>query len=331
MLENVDSNENLLEVVSMRTIVPPLVVFMAIGLVVCQATARDIFVNNRSGDDRFTGHEQAVQPGGAGPVRTIEKALRLAQQGDRIQVANTGQPYRESLSFMGTRHSGFEIQPFVLAGNGAVLDGSEPVPAKGWEHYRGAVFRFKPPRTEYQQLFLNLRPATRVAVGGMDVEPPKLNAREWCLHQGFLYFAVDPQNLPADYPLSFASKPAGITLVSVQNVLIQNLIVQGFQLDGISALNSARKVRLVQLTVRGNGRSGVTVGGASLAELDACRVGDNGFAQLLTLPWSETHIRQGELLSNTAPAWVDQGGKVFRDGQEIRGGLDEFRATPSAK
>jgi len=299
------------------------------SLAVSGAAARDIFVNNRSGDDRFTGREQVVGAGGNGPVRTIEKALRLAQQGDRIQVANTGQPYRESLSFMGTRHSGFEVQPFVLAGNGAILDGSAPVPAKAWEHFRGAVFRFQPPRVEYQQLFLNHRPATRVAVGGLDMEPPKLDALQWCLHQGYIYFAVEPQKLPSDYPLSFAAKPAGITLVAVRNVVIQDLIVQGFQLDGISALNSARMIRLLRVTCRGNGRSGVTVGAASLVDLDECRVGDNGSAQLLTLPWSETHVRQGELLSNTAPAWVDQGGKVFRDGQEIRGGLDEFRSAPA--
>jgi hypothetical protein len=301
------------------------------ALAVSDAAARDLFVNNRSGDDRFTGRQQATQPDGTGPVRSIEKALRLAQQGDRIQIANTGQPYRESISLMGTRHSGFALQPFVLAGNGAVLDGSQPVPANAWEHFRGAVFRFQPPRVEYQQLFLNHRPATRVAAGGMDVEPPKLNAREWCLHQGYIYFAVEPQKLPSDYPLSFAAKPAGITLVAVQNVAIQDLVVQGFQLDGISALNSARMVRVVRVTSRGNGRSGVTVGGASLVDLDECGVGDNGFAQLLTLPWSETHIRQGELLSNTAPAWVDQGGRVFRDGQEIRGGLDEFRPLPASE
>jgi hypothetical protein len=310
----------------------PLVAVLAVtALAASQTAARDIFVNNRSGDDRFTGREQVVQAGGNGPVRTIEKALRLAQRGDRIQIVNTGQPYQESLSLMGSRHSGFDSQPFVLAGNGAILDGSAPVPSNAWEHFRGAVFRFQPPRVEYQQLFLNHRPASRVAVRSMDVEPPKLDARQWCLHQGYIYFAVEPQKLPSDYPLTFAAKPAGITLVAVQNVVIQDLVVQGFQLDGISALNSAQMVRLLRVTCRGNGRSGVTVGGASLADLDECRVGDNGFAQLLTFPWSETHIRQGELLSNTAPAWVDQGGKVFRDGQEIRGGLDEFSPAPVPK
>ena len=66
------------------------------------------------------------------------------------------------------------------------------------------------------------------------------------------------------------------------------------------------------------------MGGASLAEIDASLLGDNGCAQLLTLPCSETHLRGTHLLSNTAPGWVDQGGRVFVDGKRVEGGLDEF-------
>ena len=40
-----------------------------------------------------------------GPVRTIAKALRLAQAGDRIELAKSEQPYRECVSLVGTRHS----------------------------------------------------------------------------------------------------------------------------------------------------------------------------------------------------------------------------------
>jgi hypothetical protein len=271
-------------------------------------------------------------------VRTIEKALRLARQGDRIQVENTGEPYRESISLTGSRHSGYSLEPFVLAGNGAVLDGSAPVPTEAWESYGvgktsegsktselgKSVFRFQPPRVQYQQLFLNGRPAPRVAGDAAADEPPKLDALQWCLHRGYLYFAVERQKLPSDYRLSYAARPAGISLLAVQNVVIQDLAIQGFHLDGINALDSCRMVRALRVTCRGNGRSGIAVGGASLVDLDQCLVGDNGFAQLLTLPWSETHLRNSELVSNTAPAWVDQGGKVFRGGKEIRGGLDEF-------
>jgi parallel beta-helix repeat protein len=99
--------------------------------------------------------------------------------------------------------------------------------------------------------------------------------------------------------------------------------VQGFQIDGISLANSARNVSLVSVTCRGNGRCGISVGGASSTTLDECLVGDNGQAQLLTLPCSETHIRNSRLLSNTAPGWMDQGGRVYLDDRQVQGGLDE--------
>ena len=104
---------------------------------------------------------------------------------------------------------------------------------------------------------------------------------------------------------------------------IRDLTIQGFQLDGLSAFNSAREVRLERLTCRGNGRTGVTVGGASIVAIDDSLVGNNGEAQLLTLPISEAHLHNTQLLGNTAPGWVDQGGKVFFEGQPIQGGREE--------
>jgi hypothetical protein len=168
-----------------------------------------------------------------------------------------------------------------------------------------------------------------VAVSAASGGPPKLDPLQWCLHGGYIYFAVEPRRLPAAYPLRYAAKPAGISLLAVHDVLIRDLVVEGFHLDGINALNRCRAVRLVGVTSRANGRSGVAVGGASLVDIESCRLSGNGYAQLLTLPLSETHVRQSELLSDTAPAWIDQGGKVFRDGREVRGGLDQFQPGPA--
>jgi len=321
----------------MRPISIALVLVGVLATVGSFAWGRDIFVNNLSGDDRFTGHQRTTSSDGAGPVRTIEKALRLAQQGDRIEVENTGEPYRESLSLMGRRHSGYPGQPLVLNGHGAVLDGTAPVPPNAWEHFGArrtngstssdgwlSVFRFQPPRVQFQQLFLGGRPAPCVAANPAADAPPKLEPLQWCLHRGYIYYAVERNKPPADYPLTYASRPAGISLLAVQHVVIQDFVIQGYHLDGINALESCRMVHLIRVTCRGNGRSGIAVGGASLVDIEQSRIGDNGYAQLLTRPWSETHLRDTELISNTAPAWVDEGGKVFRDGQEIRGGLDEF-------
>ena len=292
-------------------------------LVTAPAAGRDIHVDNLSGDDSSTGHYLQNLRDRSGPVRTIAKALRLARGGDRIVLAKTEQPYRESISLVGSRHSGFLDQPFVIEGSGAILDGSAPVPPEAWEHYLGAVFRFRPRRTGHQQLFIDDRPVVRVAADPLAKEPPKLEPLEWCLYGGQVFFCVEPGKLPRDYSLTCAYRQTGITLFHVRGVAIANLTVQGFQIDGISAYNSAREVHIEGVTSRGNGRSGITVGGASQVEIDACVVGNNGRAQLLTLPHGKTSVLGSQLFSNTAPAWVDRGGRVLINGKSVEGGIYE--------
>lgn len=293
---------------------------------VSQAAARDIHVNNLDGDDAFTGGIAESMPDRSGPVRTIARALELASTGDKIVLTNTGQPYRESVSLMGSRHSGYSFRPFTIEGNGSILDGTAPVPAEAWEHYQGPVFRFRPPRLAHQQLFLNERPASQVVASRWADRPPELGPLEWCLYNGHIYFSIEPDttNLPKDYPLTYTHLPVGITLYHVQRVAITNLTVQGFQLDGINLANSAREVTIADVKCRGNARNGISVGGASQVVIKKCLVGDNGSAQLLTLPYSETGVQNTELLSNTAPGWVDQGGRVYVEGKRVEGGLEEL-------
>lgn len=313
----------------MRAMLPAAAV-LVLCLPAVPAAARDIHVSNVAGDDRATG--RAPQPNAdlTGPVRTIAKALRLAERGDRIVLANTGEPYRESVSLVGSRHSGSSWQPFVLEGNGAVLDGSAPVPKDGWEHYLGTVHRFRPPLLGYQQLFLKGRPAPRVMPALFAQAPPELKPLEWCLHEEFIYFCTERDKQPEDYDLSFAALRTGVTLFHVEHVAVLDLTVQGFHLDGVHAFNAARRVRLAGVTARGNGRAGIAVGGASAVDVEACLAGNNGAAQLLTLPLSETHVRRCEMLGNTAPAWVDEGGRTFIGPRPLRGGLDEIKPEEDA-
>ena len=225
-------------------------------LATAPAVGRDIHVNNLSGDDGFTGHYLRNLPDRSGPVRSIAKALRLAGGGDRIVLAKTEQPYRESISLVGKRHGGILDRRFVIEGSGAILDGSAAVRPDAWEHYLGAVFRFRPRRAGHQQLFIDDRPVVRVAVDPSAKDPPELEPLQWCLHGGCVFFCVEPGKLPRDYNLSSAQRPTGITLFHVRGVEIANLTVQGFQIDGISAYNSAREIHIWGVTSRGNGRSG---------------------------------------------------------------------------
>jgi hypothetical protein len=306
---------------------------LAVLFLCSPAMGREIYVNNAQGNDSFSGSRAQDPAGTGGPVRTLTKALRMAGPGDTIVLAKTDAPYRESISLVGSRHSGTSQQPFTIKGGGAILDGSQPLPAEAWENYRGPVFRLRSPPTGGPLLFLDGRPAARAFAAENAKEPPELQPRQWCSVKGQVYFRVDPSKLPGDYKLSSTHLQSGVTLFHVERVWIVDLTVQGFQADGVSLSNSAREVRLVNVTCRGNGRAGIVVGGASSVAVRACLLGDNGQCQLLTLPYSETHVAGTHLLSNTAPAWVDRGGRVTIDGKSVQGGKDEFRpaAEPEPK
>lgn len=298
---------------------------LAIGLGLPAAAARDIYVNNAGGDDHYTGDQPRAVAGENGPVRTIARALRLAQSGDRIVLADTRQPYRESISVVGARHSGDALRPMTIEGNGAVLDGSVAVGAEQWEFYRDNRFRFRPPQMGACLLLIDGRIGAPVASAPGAEVPPKLEPRQWCSHQGYIYFGVEQSKLPAAYAPAYTGMTAGITLYQVDRVVIKDLTVRGFRIDGIHAAAGARHVTLQGVTCVNNGRAGIAAAGASQVYLDSCQANANGKAQLLSLPNSTAYIRNSELSGDSAPAWVDQGGRVFLGDQPVRGGRDVIR------
>lgn len=286
------------------------------ALVAAAAHARDIYVSNAAGDDHFEGVHPTTEILLAGPVRTIAKGLRLAAPGDRVIVANTGRPYRESVSLVGPNNSASAVSEFILEGNGATLEGAEPVQHTAWEHVSGDTFRHAPERLGYQQLFLAGKPALERHLASPE-SLPALEPREWCLARGQVYFHVEPGRTPQSYRPSTAWRQTGITLYKVRDVVVRNFVLQGFQLDGINAHDGAMGVRLEGLTCRGNGRSGISVGGSSRVLVTDCLVGDNGRAQLRTEGFSKTHVEHCDLIDNTAPAERVEGGQLWVDGKPI--------------
>jgi hypothetical protein len=272
------------------------------------APARDIFVDNLGGDDRLTGNASDSTVAGTGPVRTIAKALRLAEKGDRVVLANRGEPYRECVTLHGGGNSGYPGKPFTIIGNGAVLDGSAPIDPLAWEHVEGEIFRYEPRLKSHQQLFRDDRPLVRVPVAGPQM--PAMEPLQWCLYNRAIHFRVEAFRAPFDYELSHAEMTVGLTLYEVRHVRIENLTVQGYQLDGLNAHDSAFAVELAGITARGNGRSGISIGGASRVTLVGCLVGNNGAAQVRTEGWSHTKIVDCALLETGAPPLVREGGEV---------------------
>ena len=283
------------------------------------ALARDIYVDNVAGDDVFDGNVPRSIGPGVGPLRTITRALRAATGGNRIILANTGQPYRESVSLVGSRRSGPSFLPFTIEGNGAILDGTWPVPPDAWQWVADDVFRFEPGRKDFARLFLDGVPAVMHPTGPRSGKVPPLETKEWALVDGWIYFRVEPASLPQQYALSYAALPVGFTLYKVENAVIANVVVQGYALDGINMHDAIGPSRLVGVTCRGNGRSGVAVVGASQVELQACLIGDNGQSQLLVADYSICNLVNCELLDRAGPKWkLSDEARLLLDGSPVR-------------
>jgi hypothetical protein len=286
------------------------------------AEARDIFVDNLAGEDRFSGLAKTTDGDSSGPVRTIGRALQLTRRSDRIVLAKTARPYRGSITLQGIGNSGYRDQPFTIQGNGAMLDGSVPVRPEAWQHVKGEVFRFRPRRLGHHQLFADGLPMVRRRVQA-DGKIPDLQPLEWCLTRTHAYFCTEPNKSPRDYEMTHSGHSVGITLYAVDHVVISDLIVQGFQLDGINAHDRARDVSLIGVSSRGNGRSGVSVGGASQVTVQACTLHENGSAQLRTEGQSQTHVRLSTLQPESAPRWHVVGGRLWVDGKQVEGTAPE--------
>lgn len=280
------------------------------------AWCADIFVDNISGDDRNTGSAAALKEGSTGPIFTIAKALRIARKGDRIVLKNTGVPYRESITLQGANNSGLQYLPFIIEGNGAVLDGRANIPLDGWKHATGDIYCFAPTYKSYQQLYIEDRPAERAQIDNV-ADIIKLQPLQWSLVDGMIFFRAEKDHGPGSYNLTYSAQRTGITLYEVRHVKIVDLTVQGFQLDGINVHSNCYHTDLIAVTSRGNGRSGVSVGGASRATISKSLLGDNGTVQLRGEGFSKTTVIDCTLLDNTAPATFQKDAKIEIDGKPI--------------
>jgi hypothetical protein len=302
----------------------------AIGFAVANGPAvglaDDIYVNNVTGDDRYNGKLAADATINSGAVRTIARALELARSGDRILVEKTDRPYNESLTLQGARHSGTDVMPFTILSDGATLDGTSSVDPWAWDHVRGNVFRFRPHLKSFQQLYLDGRPAERVAaVAGR--AGPSLQPRQWALLGGWVYFCTEGNKIPTEYDLRYCRYQTGITLYDVHDVVIDGLIVQGFQLDGINAHDGVSGTEIRNCKLRGNGRSGLSAGGASHVQLRSSVVGANGSAQVRSEGYCTLHLQDCRLLEapDSGQVLEQDGGRISVDGRVYQGSISTLR------
>lgn len=245
---------------------------MAVGTV-APASGDVWYVDNENGQDTNSGRTQEIGAQAAGPFRTITRALATAKLGDTIVLAKNASPYREVITFAGSDNSGFPGQPFRLIGNGAVLSGTQEILPGQWQSIGDGIYECRPADGAFQQLYLGARPGQFQSLTRETLS--ELQPLGWTLIDGHLYFRAEDGVLPAAYDLHYAAGQTGITLYLVRHVSIENLTVQGFWQDGINAHDNVRDAKVVGVTVRGNGRSGISVGGSSRLDVVSSLIGDN--------------------------------------------------------
>ncbi len=279
------------------------------------ASARELFVNNQTGHDELTGLSAELKDQD-GPVETICCALKRAAPGDRIEIANTGEPYCEQVSIFGCKLYGYVDRPLTIDGNGATIDGTVMAAEGAWRHVAGDVFAMRPRRLTYQQLFRNGAPLKRArlaSAAGVDVT---LQPLQWAFLDGDILLRVEQNHLPRAYDLRHAGQQTGITLYNTRHVVIQDLVVQGFQQDGINAHELVRNCVLRGVECRANGRAGLSVGGVSRVRVEASSFYDNGRAQVRVEGLSKVELIGCEVEAGDGSDKFDlRGGQLTVDGK----------------
>jgi hypothetical protein len=93
-------------------------------------------------------------------------------------------------------------------------------------------------------------------------------------------------------------------------VIVQDLNLRGFWLDGVNCHDNVRRTDLLRLSATDNGRSGFSVGGASRVRLDTCTAAGNGAAQVRVEGYAIVELVDTRLDPASAPAVVREGGRI---------------------
>lgn len=102
-------------------------------------SATTLYVDNEKGNDSLNGlAKEAGKDGKSGPFATIGKAFKTVNTSDRIEIANTGKPYREILTLQ--KAGGTKEKPLVIEGNNALITGLDVVPPEKWTLVKDNIY-----------------------------------------------------------------------------------------------------------------------------------------------------------------------------------------------
>lgn len=235
-----------------------------------------IYVDNFQGDDGFDGTTATPINPTNGPVRTIRRALQLLQKSGTLSIANQGLPYYESMEIVGGKLSGVPLAPLVIEGNGAELNGAFAVPDTGWKSVGENLWQFTPFRKGNYLLIQDNKALPEIILPPNTRTLPDIPEGQWAAWQGAIYFRTSSLAVPSDLNLSFGVRSMGVTLYDVHDVVVRNLKVRHFRMDGLNAHDRCKSVVLENIIAEENGRSGITAAGTSFLTIQKPTIQNNG-------------------------------------------------------
>ncbi|OGV69389.1 MAG: hypothetical protein A2283_22285 [Lentisphaerae bacterium RIFOXYA12_FULL_48_11] len=113
-------------------------IFLSSGVTAEPDSGRVLYVNNITGNDIFDGLKPApANDGKTGPFATIGKAFASVCTSDRIEISNTGKPYKGGNTLVAA--GGTAEKPLVINGNGALISGLDLIPREKWATARNGI------------------------------------------------------------------------------------------------------------------------------------------------------------------------------------------------
>lgn len=240
------------------------------------STAADLEVDNVRGNDFME-----LIPGDPRrpPYRSIQRAVDDALTGDTIRILKTDRPYRECVSINSRHDLGTPEFPLIIEGNGVILDGSQPLGVLDWDALGSDLFELKVRSPGFVRLLAAADQPTPENLGHLR-DLSTLQPFQYARNTGNVYFRTRPGDVPQAYGISVSKEQTGLTLYDVSDIVIRNLTVTGYRLDGVNCHDLVTNVKLENVVATNNGRSGVSIGGSSRVAIQGGSLSGNGQAQL---------------------------------------------------
>lgn len=244
-------------------------------------TAATLHIDSWNGDDQGDGSAEQ-------PVKTIRRAVALAQPGDVIQMKRGETPIYDSIVLR--NKSGMAEQPITFDGGGNTLIGTQSIRTEEWELVSAGLYRTDKLMAGELAAGDNKRNAPRVnrfffvindqvnLMGRSSkgdkapfLKPEDLAPGEWTFvnDEAAFYLAVEPNQSLAEHQIEIPVLQNGLaTRGACNHWRIRNLHVRRFQNDGFNFHGSTRDFKLENISAEECGDDGMSAHGDCHVEVD---------------------------------------------------------------